>query len=159
MSLEKVFEEPEALLPVLSRHRDRGESIVFGNGCFELLHVGHVRYLYAAKALGDVLVLAVNTDESMRMIKPERQPVNPDYERMELLAAFEPVDYVVPLHDSNPERLLSLLRPDWHTKGTDYTLEQIPERRVVEAYGGRVALVGDIKTHSTTSMLRSLRDT
>lgn len=157
MSLTKIFEDPVKLAPLLEERRRSGAVLVFANGCFELLHVGHVRFLYGAKALGDVLVVAVNTDESMRVIKPDRRPVNKDYERMELIAAFEPVDFVVPLRETNPERLIGLFRPDIHTKGTDYTLDRIPERRIVESYGGRVALVGDPKRHSTTDMLRSLR--
>jgi D-glycero-beta-D-manno-heptose 1-phosphate adenylyltransferase len=158
MSLTKVFADPDKLTLHVENRRHAGAVIVFANGCFELLHVGHVRFLYGAKALGDVLVVAVNTDASMRIIKPDRRPVNKDYERMELIAAFECVDFVVPLKEQNPERLIKLYRPDIHTKGTDYTLERIPERHVVESYGGRVALVGDPKTHSTTEMLRAMRE-
>jgi D-glycero-beta-D-manno-heptose 1-phosphate adenylyltransferase len=157
MSLRKIFEDPDKLVPVLEQRRRSGAMLVFANGCFELLHVGHVRFLYGAKALGDLLVVAVNTDESMRVIKPDRRPVNKDYERLELIAAFEPVDFVVPLRETNPERLIRLYRPDIHTKGTDYTLDRIPERALVESYGGRVELVGDPKDHSTTEMLRALR--
>ncbi len=159
MSLGKVFMEPEALAPIIAERRRAGAVLVFANGCFELLHVGHVRFLYGAKAHGDLLVVAVNSDESMRRIKPDRRPVNKDYERLEIIAAFEPVDFVVPLRETNPERLIELFRPDVHTKGTDYTLDRIPERRIVERYGGRVELVGDPKCHSTTEMLRALRDT
>jgi len=157
MSVSKVFTDPERLVPILEERRRTGAVLVFANGCFELLHVGHVRYLYGAKALGDILVVAVNTDESMRQIKPDRRPVNKDYERLEIIAAFESVDFVVPLHETNPERLIGLFRPDVHTKGTDYTLDRIPERRIVEGYGGRVELVGDPKCHSTTEMLKALR--
>lgn len=156
MSLDKIFDDPENLVSVLNEQR-RGRVLVFANGCFELLHVGHVRFLYGAKERGDILVVAVNTDASMRLIKPDRRPVNKDYERLEIIAAFEPVDYVVPLHETNPERLIRLYRPDVHTKGTDYTLDRIPERHVVESCGGRVELVGDPKRHSTTDMLRALR--
>lgn len=157
MSLHKIFQDPESLLPHIEELRSRGSTIVTANGCFELLHVGHVRYLYAAKDLGDVLIVAVNSDESMKTVKPDRKPVNPDFERYELIAALEPVDYVVPLEDATPERLLRMFRPHIHTKGTDYELEQIPERAIVEAHGGRVELVGDPKRHSTTDMLRELR--
>jgi D-beta-D-heptose 7-phosphate kinase/D-beta-D-heptose 1-phosphate adenosyltransferase len=132
--------------------------IVTANGCFELLHVGHVHYLASAKALGDVLIVAVNTDDSMRLIKPDRRPVNPDSERFEIIAALEAVDYVVPLNERTPVSLLELFKPDIHTKGTDYTLDKIPERVVVERYGGRVELVGGPKSHSTTDMLRALQD-
>ncbi len=155
--IEKVFDPPEALLPHIEAARAAGRTIVFANGCFELLHVGHVRYLEAARALGDVLIVAVNTDESIARIKPDRKPVNPDIERMELLAAMQAVDYVVPLSDDTPERLLMLFKPDIHTKGTDYTLEEIPERSLVESYGGRVMLVGGPKVRATREMLRELR--
>jgi D-beta-D-heptose 7-phosphate kinase/D-beta-D-heptose 1-phosphate adenosyltransferase len=154
---KKIILEPIALQPRIEALRRRGKKIVFANGCFELLHVGHIRYLNAAKALGDVLIVAVNTDESMALIKPERRPVNPDIERMEILAALEAVDYVVPLAERTPVELIQLFRPDIHTKGTDYTLDRIPERSVVESYGGRVELVGGPKDHSTTDMLRALR--
>ena len=156
MSIDKIYLEPKNLSPRIDSLRERGKTIIFANGCFELLHVGHVRYLEAAKALGDVLIVAVNTDESMRRIKPQRQPVNPDDERFELLAALQAVDFVVPLRDDTPDSLLELFRPQIHTKGTDYTLDKIPERSVVESYGGRVAIVGDPKEHSTTAMLKAL---
>jgi len=159
MSLAKVYHAPEELRERLEAHRRDGDRIVFACGCFELVHVGHVRYLYGAKEHGDVLVVAVNTDASMRRIKPDRVPVNPAPERMEILAAFDAVDYVVPLDEDTPDSLLRLFRPDVHTKGTDYALEQIPERHVVEEYGGRVELVGDPKEHSTTEMLRRVRET
>jgi D-beta-D-heptose 7-phosphate kinase/D-beta-D-heptose 1-phosphate adenosyltransferase len=152
----KIYLEPERLVPTLESLRAKGASVVFANGCFELLHVGHIRYLAAARALGDCLIVAVNTDASMRKIKPDRRPVIPDHERFEILAALAVVDFIVPLEDRTPAALLHLLRPDIQAKGTDYTLEKIPERVVVEAYGGRVAIVGDEKTHSTTDMLRLL---
>jgi D-beta-D-heptose 7-phosphate kinase/D-beta-D-heptose 1-phosphate adenosyltransferase len=154
----KFYENPADLVPVLEELRRQGKIIVFGNGCFELLHVGHVRYLFGAKAKGDVLVVAVNTDGSMKKIKPDRNPVNPDRERFELIAAIEAVDYVVPLSEETPVSLIRMLRPHIHTKGTDYTVERIPERQVVESYGGRVEIVGDPKNHSTTSMLRGIQE-
>ena len=156
MSADKIHLDPEKLRPHIESLRARGKTAVFANGCFELLHVGHVRYLEAAKALGDVLIVAVNTDESMRRIKPDRRPVNPDHERFELVAALEAVDFVVPLREDTPHSLLQLFRPQIHTKGTDYTLDRIPERAVVESYGGRVHIVGDPKDHSTTAMLEAL---
>ncbi len=156
MSVEKISLDPQDLSPTIEDLRSKGKTIVFANGCFELLHVGHIRYLSAAKALGDFLVVAVNTDESMGRIKPDRKPVNPDIERFELIAALAVVDFVVPLSEDTPNSLLELFRPQIHTKGTDYTLEQIPERKIVEAYGGRVELVGDPKDHSTTAMLEEL---
>jgi D-beta-D-heptose 7-phosphate kinase/D-beta-D-heptose 1-phosphate adenosyltransferase len=158
MSARKIY-DPVRLLSRLDEARLQGRTIVFANGCFELLHVGHVRYLQAARELGDLLVVAVNTDASLAMVKPGRRPVNSDAERMEILAALDAVDYVIPLADRTPAGLLALLRPHVHTKGTDYTLERIPERVVVESYGGRVELVGGPKERSTTDMLRTIRAT
>ena len=157
MSLVKIFNEPEHLLPHVEECRRRGLKTVFANGCFELIHVGHIRYLQEAKRQGDILIVAVNTDASMAKIKPDRDPVNPDQERMEIIAALDAVDYVVPLREKNPISLLQLLRPDVHTKGTDYTLEEIPERSTVEAYGGEVRLVGGPKVRNTRDMLNELR--
>lgn len=156
MSVAKVYPDPRRLVPRLRQVRRRRRTVVFANGCFDLLHVGHVRYLEAAKALGDLLIVAVNTDASMRLVKPHRRPVVPDAERIELVAALEAVDYVVPLEDRTPIGLIELFRPDIHTKGTDYTLDRLPERPIVEAYGGRVALVGGPKDHSTTELLRAI---
>lgn len=153
----KIFMEPRELLPYIEHIKQQGAKIVFGNGCFELLHVGHIRYLFGAKALGDMLIVAVNTDSSIQMIKPDHRPVNPDWERMELIAAIEAVDFVVPLRERDPISLLELLRPHIHTKGTDYTLEKIPERAIVESYGGRVAIVGDPKDHSTSGMITKIQ--
>ena len=156
--ISKICLDPQSLAPYLEEQRQRGLTVVFANGCFELVHVGHVRYLTSAKALGDILIVAVNTDDSMRQIKPDRKPVNPDHERMEILAAFEAVDHVVPLRERTPHSLIELFRPQIHTKGTDYTLDRIPERTLVESYGGRVEIVGDPKDHSTTDMLRALKN-
>ena len=153
----KIWPNRHALHARLGELRRQGKTIVSACGCFELLHVGHVRYLEGARAEGDVLVVAANSDESIARIKPARKPVNPDSERFEILAALEAVDFVVPLNENTPVRLLRLLQPDVHCKGTDYRIEDIPERGIVEAYGGRVAIVGDEKSHSTTDMLEAIR--
>lgn len=157
MALSKVFENIDQLLPVLEERRMRGETIVFANGCFELLHVGHIRYLAASKELGDVLIVGVNTDDSLQAIKPDRNVVTPDVERYEVIAALESVDYVVPLRERTPAELLEKIRPHYQTKGTDYTPERIPEREVVERHGGQVAIVGDPKDHSTTEIREALK--
>ena len=157
MALIKVFADIDQLLPVLEERRSRGETIVFANGCFELLHVGHVRYLSASKELGDVLIVGVNTDASMQVIKPDRNVVTPDVERYEIVAALASVDYVVPLRERTPAELLEKIRPHYQTKGTDYTLDRIPEREVVERHGGQVVIVGDPKDHSTTDIRAALR--
>jgi rfaE bifunctional protein nucleotidyltransferase chain/domain len=154
----KIFADPETLLPELEERRARGEIIVFGNGCFDLLHVGHVRYLDAAKALGDVLVVAVNTEASIRTNPNREASMNPCEERMELIAALEAVDYVVPLNAAVPISIIELYRPHIQAKGTDYTMEEMPERFAVEAAGGRIEFVGDEKTHSSSTLRQILRE-
>ena len=156
-SFQKIFGNPYDLAPILEQHRDRGETIVFGNGCFDLLHVGHIRYMEAAKSLGDVLVIAVNTEASIATNPNREASINPCEERMEVIAALEAVDYVVPLNAAIPIPLIELYRPHIQAKGTDYTLEQMPERFAVEAGGGRIEFVGDEKTHSSTALREALR--
>ena len=155
---EKIYENPKELLPIVENKRNSGNKIVFGNGCFDLWHVGHTRYLYAARSLGDVLIVAVNTEDSMKRVKPDREPVTPDYERFEIVAGIGAVDYVIPLEEDTPISLIELYKPDIHTKGTDYINKYIPEREVVEKYGGKIILVGDPKNHSTTKILRDIRE-
>ena len=134
--------------------RSAGEKIILTNGCFDLLHVGHVRYLRAAKQLGGKLIVAVNSDSSTRALKGEGRPRVPAGERAEILAALEDVDAVTIFDALDVRELVRLLRPDIHAKGTDYTAESVPERDAVIACGGRVEIVGDPKDHSTTEMLR-----
>jgi len=134
--------------------RSAGDKIILTNGCFDLLHVGHVRYLRAAKQLGGKLIVAVNSDASTRQIKGEGRPRVPDHERAELLGALSDVDAVTIFDTPDVKPLILLLHPDIHAKGTDYTAESVPERDVVIACGGRVAIVGDPKDHSTTELLR-----
>jgi rfaE bifunctional protein nucleotidyltransferase chain/domain len=135
--------------------RSAGDKIILTNGCFDLLHVGHVRYLRAAKLLGGRLVVAVNSDASTRALKGEGRPRVPGTERAEILAALSDVDAVTIFDALDVTELIRLLRPDIHAKGTDYTEENVPERDVVIACGGRVAIVGDPKDHSTTDLLRN----
>jgi rfaE bifunctional protein nucleotidyltransferase chain/domain len=134
--------------------RASGEKIILTNGCFDLLHVGHVRYLRAAKQLGGRLVVAVNSDASARALKGEGRPRVPQDERAEILAAFADVDAVIIFDELDVRKLIRLLRPDVHAKGTDYTAEGVPERDEVIACGGRVMIVGDPKDHSTTELVR-----
>jgi rfaE bifunctional protein nucleotidyltransferase chain/domain len=134
--------------------RAAGDKIILANGCFDVLHVGHVRYLRAAKALGGRLIVAVNSDASARELKGKGRPRMPQQERAEILAALEAVDAVTILDELDVRNLVQLLRPDIHAKGTDYTRENVPERDTVLACGGRVEIVGDPKDHSTTEMLR-----
>ncbi len=140
----------------LATERAAGRTVAFANGGFDLLHVGHVRYLEAAKREADLLVVAVNSDASVRAAKGEGRPVLPESARAELIAALRCADYVTIFNDATVDRLLTLLKPDVHCKGTDYTVETVPERETVRAYGGRVAIVGDPKDHSTTSLLTRL---
>ena len=157
-TFNKIYSDPHELHPILEAHRARGETIVFGNGCFDLIHVGHVRYIDAAKALGDVLVIAVNTEASIAT-NPNREPsINPCEKRMEVIAALESVDYVVPLNSAVPIPLIELYKPHIQAKGTDYTMEQMPERFAVEAGGGRIEFVGDEKNHSSTALREALRE-
>ena len=144
------------LVAAVARDRAAGRTIAFANGCFDLLHVGHVRYLKGAAKEADRLIVAVNDDRSVAALKGPGRPVLAAADRAELVAAFGGVDYVVLFGDANVERLLTLLKPDVHCKGTDYTVDTVPERAVVQTYGGRTAIVGDAKSHSTRDLLARL---
>ncbi len=134
--------------------RRRGERIVLANGCFDLLHVGHVRYIRAAKALGGRLVVALNSDDSVRGIKGKGRPWMPASERAEILAALSDVDAVIIFDEPDVRALIRELRPDIQAKGPDYTLHNVPERQLVLEYGGRIEIVGDPKDHSSSEMVR-----
>ena len=140
----------------VSRDRAAGKTVAFANGCFDLLHVGHVRYLRGAAAEAGRLIVAVNDDRSVAGLKGEGRPILPASERAELVAGLRGVDYVVVFGDPNVERLLLLVKPDVHCKGTDYTVESVPERAVVAGYGGRTAIVGDAKDHATRDLLKRI---
>ena len=148
----------EELRNSVARWRHEGKRIVLANGCFDVLHVGHVRYLSAAKALGDKLIVAVNADASVRQLKGEGRPAMPESERAELLAALEAVDAVLVFPELDVRAVIREIRPDVHAKGTDYTAESVPERDEVVACGGRVAIVGDPKDHSASEFLRRQRN-
>ncbi len=134
--------------------RRNGARIVFANGCFDILHVGHIRYLEAARALGDLLVVGINSDEQVRRLKGEGRPVVPERERAEIIAGLRAVELVTIFQEPTVEKLLLAIRPDIHAKGTDYTVATVPERDVVRSFGGRVAIVGDPKDHSSTELVR-----
>jgi D-glycero-beta-D-manno-heptose 1-phosphate adenylyltransferase len=140
----------------IAADRSAGRSIAFANGVFDLLHVGHVRYLQAAAAEADRLVVAVNSDASVRRLKGEGRPILDEQARAEMVAALRGVDYVVIFDDDTVGDLLMRLKPDVHCKGTDYTVDSVPERAIVLAYGGRTAIVGDPKDHSTRDLLARL---
>jgi D-glycero-beta-D-manno-heptose 1-phosphate adenylyltransferase len=145
-----------ALAERVRADRSRGLTIAFANGAFDLLHVGHIRYLEGAKRQGDRLVVAINSDESVRALKGPSRPILSEADRGELVAALRAVDYVVIFDEPTVAPLLELLKPDVHCKGTDYTSDTVPERETVRAYGGRIAIVGDPKDHSTTDLLSRL---
>lgn len=133
-----------------------GRRVAFANGCFDLLHVGHVRYLQAARAEGDLLVVGINGDASVRKLKGENRPLQNEQDRALLIAALHSVDFVVAFPEDTVEGLLLTLKPDVHCKGTDYTEDTVPEREVVKSYGGRVAIVGDPKDHDSSALLARL---
>jgi rfaE bifunctional protein nucleotidyltransferase chain/domain len=149
-----TLEEVAARVP---EARGKGQTIALANGCFDVLHVGHVRYLEGARAEADVLVVGVNADDSVRRLKGEGRPVQPAEDRALLVAALRAVDHVVVFAEDDVGRLLRTLQPDVHCKGTDYTPETVPERDIVRSYGGRVAIVGDPKDHDTRAILERMR--
>jgi len=146
----------DQLVEIVESERASGRRIAFANGCFDVLHVGHVRYLQGAAAEADRLIVAVNGDRSVAELKGPGRPILTAADRAELVAALRGVDYVVVFADRTVERLLNAIRPDVHCKGTDYTVDSVPERAVVAAYGGRTAIVGDPKSHSTRELISRL---
>lgn len=147
----------EQLVAKLREHKNREERVVLANGCFDVLHVGHSRYLEGARKEGDVLVVAINSDESVRSLKGEGRPVLPADARARLVAGLAAVNYVVIFEEADVTRLLLTLKPDVHAKGTDYTVETVPERETARGLGVRIAIVGDPKQHSTRDLLARLR--
>jgi rfaE bifunctional protein nucleotidyltransferase chain/domain len=146
----------EELISRVASAREAGARIVFANGCFDVLHVGHVRYLAGARELGDILIVGINSDEQVALQKGAGRPVLPASERAEIVAALESVTYVTIFDEPTVEQLLLTLKPDVHAKGTDYTTDTVPERDVVRSYGGEVAIVGDPKDHSTSEIIARL---
>jgi rfaE bifunctional protein nucleotidyltransferase chain/domain len=138
---------------LLAEAKAQKRRVVFGNGCFDLIHVGHIRYLEGARALGDLLVVGINSDASVRALKGQGRPLQPQNERAEMIASLECVDYLIIFDSSTVAELLLALRPDTHAKGTDYTSESVPERDTVRSYGGHVAIVGDPKDHSSRDLI------
>ena len=147
-----ILSEPQ-LVEAVARDRAQGRTIAFANGCFDILHAGHVRYLQGAAAEADRLIVAVNDDPSVALLKGAGRPILTSSDRAELVNAVRGVDYVVVFGDATVERLLLRVRPDVHCKGTDYTVDSVPEREVVKGYGGRTAIVGDPKRHATRDLV------
>ena len=154
--MAEILDRP-TLVERVKSDRARGLTHAFANGAFDLLHVGHIRYLEAARREADRLIVAINDDESIRGLKGASRPVLPQADRAELVAALRAVDYVVIFSEPTVAPLLELLKPDVHCKGTDYTVDTVPERATVRGYGGRIAIVGDPKDHSTSDLLARLR--
>ena len=168
MSTAKVSSTAEGTTRVLDRNtlvarvqaaRQAGSRIVLANGCFDVLHVGHVRYLEGARALGNLLVVAINSDDQVSKLKGPERPIMPEDERAEIVASLEAVDLVTIFDEPTVDELLLTLKPDIHAKGTDYTLESVPERDTIRSFGGVVAIVGDPKNHSTSEMIDRLKMT
>jgi len=158
MGAEKILSQNE-LLEAAAAQKAAGRTIVFANGAFDLLHVGHVRYLEAARQEGDWLVVGVNSDRSVRAGKGEGRPIFGEDERAEIVSALACVDAVVVFDEETPAALLEEVKPDVHAKGTDYTPHSVPERGIVAAYGGRTVIVGDPKDHATTDLIERIRKT
>ena len=154
-ALSRIYDRG-SLIAHVEKEKQKGLTVVVANGCFDLLHIGHVRYLEGAKALGDLLVVGINSDRQVAALKGRGQPVVPERERAEVVASLAAVDLVTIFDEATVETLLLAIKPHIHAKGTDYTEETVPERAVVRSYGGRVAIVGDPKTHSTSEILDRL---
>lgn len=150
------FKPLSELRRTIAAEKAKGKTVVLANGCFDLFHVGHIRYLRAARAKGDVLVVALNSDSSVRSLKGEGRPMLPQKERAEILAAFSFVDYVTIFSESMVTKVLLALKPDIHVKGSDYSEETVPEKDTVKAYGGRVAIVGGPKIRNTSQVIRDI---
>ncbi len=148
----------EKLSKIVEDLKKQGKIIGFANGCFDIIHVGHIRYLKDAKSNCDFLIVALNTDESVKRLKGEGRPLTPLNERLEIMEAIEYVDYLTYFDEDTVEKTLRILKPDIQFKGTDYTVETVPERRVMEELGGRVMIVGDPKDHSTTEIVEKLKN-
>lgn len=148
----------EDLAAEVARRRETGEKIILANGCFDLLHVGHVRYLTVAKEIGGTLVVGLNSDRQANFLKGKGRPFMPEQERAELIAALKCVDIVTIFDEPTVEKLIRTIRPDFHAKGTDYTTDSVPEREIVRECGGKVVITGDPKDHSSTELLRKIRD-
>lgn len=154
MSRTKILDRDQ-LKPHVAEWRAAGDKVTLANGCFDLLHVGHIRYLRAAKELGGKLLVAINSDDSVRSLKGQDRPLMPDHERAEILAALSDVDAVIVFPEPDVRALIREIRPDIHAKGTDYTAENVPERDTIIECGGRVEIVGDPKNHSATGIIRN----
>lgn len=151
---ESKIKKTEELKGIVRRLQAEGKTVVFANGCFDLLHVGHVRYLAGAKSLGDILIVGINGDAGVAALKGNGRPLQSARDRMEIVASLACTDYCLTFDSPTVDRILEDLRPDIHAKGTDYTAESVPERKTVLSYGGRVAIAGDPKDHSSRDLIK-----
>ena len=156
VSSAPILNRPD-LVEMVAAARSAGSTVVLANGCFDLVHVGHIRYLAGAGALGDILVVGVNSDRQARALKGKARPYMPENERAEIIASVRFVDVVTIFDEPTVEELIRAIRPDFHAKGTDYTVDSIPEREIIREVGGQVAIVGDPKDHSSTSLINIVR--
>jgi rfaE bifunctional protein nucleotidyltransferase chain/domain len=156
--MSKFIENHDALAEKVGELKRDGKRIVLANGCFDVLHVGHIRYLHGAKREGDVLLVAVNSDRSIARLEKPNRPVMPEGERVEILESLEMVDYLTLFDEPTVDSLLRKLKPHVHAKGTDYTRESVPERETVLSYGGEIAIVGDPKDHSSSGIIERMRN-
>ncbi len=154
--LNKKFRKREELAKIIKALKKKGKKVVFANGCFDIMHVGHVRFLRGAKAKGDILVVALNSDASVRKLKGKGRPLVNEKERAEMMAAFEFVDYVTIFGEQTVEKTLEILRPDFHAKGTDYTVKTVPEREMAAKLGIKIVIAGDKKNHSTKDIIKTI---
>ena len=153
--MKKIHSLPR-LTKIIEKHKQDGSRIVLANGCFDLIHVGHIRYLKESKKRGDILVVALNSDSSVRQLKGKGRPILYENERAEIIASFSFVDYVTFFDEANVERVLLLLKPHVHAKGSDYTAETVPERETVKSYGGEIAITGGPKIKSTSEVIKEI---
>lgn len=157
MPNEPLILDRNSLVSALEPLRREGKTIVLANGCFDLFHVGHVRYLQGAAELGDVLVVGINSDRQTKMLKGPGRPFVPEGERAEIVGAVKGVDFVTIFDEPTVTELIQTIRPDIHAKGTDYTVDSVPEREIVRSYGGKVAIVGDPKDHSSSELIKTVK--
>jgi rfaE bifunctional protein nucleotidyltransferase chain/domain len=153
IGIQNKVVQADELENILNERRKKGDKIVFTNGCFDVLHVGHVRYLLQARLMGDMLVVGLNSDKSVRLLKGDKRPIVPDRERAELLSHLASVDYICLFDELRPDRLIERVKPDIHVKGGDYRAEDLPEAKTVERFGGKVVVVGLVEGKSTTNII------
>lgn len=156
MHLDKLIPLDE-LKKIIDSLKEKGKKIVLANGCFDIIHVGHVRYLRDAKSRGDVLIVALNSDKSVRLLKGEGRPLMNELERAEILSSFEFVDYIVIFNEKDVSKVLLELKPHIHAKGSDYTRETVPEKEIVLSYGGEIAICGGKKVRSSSKIIRKIK--